>query len=205
MPDPANIPAAGNEVEPNELETRWKSRAARLAQLAEQKASGEQIQLLIFRLGDEFYGFEVQYVIDIRLAGEIAPVPRVPDWVVGVVTIRGRIMSVIDLARYFQLPKAAPAQKNGENHGPADLYQVSVETADMEIALLVDEVLSIEPVPLNQIESQPGLWGEMRPEAVRGLARFSNARAGVDATSLIVLNLPALLADKNLIIEEKIL
>jgi purine-binding chemotaxis protein CheW len=200
-----NIPLVDeNEPSPELLETVWKRRGDHLAQTLEQKDEGEQIQLLIFRLGREYYGIEAQYVFDIRLIKEITLVPRVPDWVVGVVTIRGQILSVIDLRRYFKLPAATSETKNqGDNYVTAP-YQVSVETPAMDSVLLVDEVLSVESLAVNQIKIHTEVLGEMRPEYVRGIINYTHPKTDF-ASILIVLNLVALLADKSLIIEEKVL
>lgn len=195
-----------NELSPELLEMVWKRRGDHLAQTIEQKDEGEQIQLLIFRLGREYYGIEAQYVFDIRLIKDITLVPRVPDWVVGVVTIRGQILSVIDLRRYFKLPAAAvtEAKKDQGDTQITTPYQVSVETPAMDSVLLVDEVLSVEALPVNQIKVHTEILGEMRPEYVRGIINYTHPKTG-DALILIVLNLVALLADKSLIIEEKVL
>ena len=204
-PDQANLPEPGNAAAREGLEARWKNRAERLAQSVEQPESGEQIQLLVFRLGREFYGFEVKHVFDIRLSGEITPIPRVPDWVVGLTTIRGRVLSVIDLLRFFKLPEGSPSEKNQPNPIQPDPCQVSVETPELEIAFLVDEVLSIGSISLSQLEEPQGVWGEMRPETVLGLGRFSDPPAGIQDARMMVINLPALLADPNLVINEKFL
>jgi len=205
MPENNIPPAADIEVAEELVEKIWKRRAEHLAQVVEQKIEGERIQLLVFRLGREVYGFDVKYVFDIRLIGEITLIPRVPDWVVGVVTIRGQILSVIDLRRFFKLPGLSPLEKKGPNLDQLDHFQVSVETPQMEIALLVDEVLSVESIPLNQIKSQPNVWGELRPEYIHGIVQHPNLNSGKDGSIIIVLNLSALLADQDLIIEEKIL
>ena len=59
---------------------------------------------MVIRLGREVYGLETDYVFDIRPLESITHVPRVPDWVAGVVNLRGRIISVLDLQRFLGLP-----------------------------------------------------------------------------------------------------
>lgn len=205
MPD-NNIPyTASIELSEEVIAEVWKQRAEHLAQAVEEKNEEERIQLLLFRLGREVYGFEIKYVFDIRLVGQITPVPRVPDWVVGVVTNRGRILTVIDLRRFFKLPGGFSAENKTPNDSQPDRFQICVETPDMEIALFVDEVLSIEAIPLSQIRNHSDVWGEMRPEYIHGTTYYSGSKTGQDVSIIVVLNLPALLADKNLIIEEKIL
>jgi purine-binding chemotaxis protein CheW len=205
MPDNNIPPTANVEFTEEVIAEIWKQRAEHLAQAVEQKNEDERIQLLLFRLGREVYALEVKYVFDIRLIDQVTLIPRVPDWVVGVVTNRGRILTVIDLRRFFNLPGEPAPENKSPNDSRPDRFQVSVETPLMEIALLVDDVLSVEAVPLNQIRSQPDVWGEMRPEYVHGITHFSGFKTGQADSNIIVLNLPVLLADKNLVIEEKIL
>jgi purine-binding chemotaxis protein CheW len=207
MPEPIIPPTETDSMNFSEevIEEIWKQRAEHLAQAVEQKIEGEWLQLLLFRLGREVYGLEIKYVFDIRLIDQVTLVPRVPDWVVGVVTNRGRILTVIDLRRFFNLPGEASPEDKTSNEYPPDRFQVSVETPQMEIALFVDEVLSVESIPLSQIKNHSDVWGDMRPDYIHGITSYSGANAAQDVCNVIVLNLPALLADKNLIIDEKVL
>ena len=182
------------------LEDAWKRRAERLAQVPEEEETGKQIQLLVFRLGREHYGIDAQYIFDIRQLGDISQVPRTPRWIVGVIYVRGQILSVIDLRQFLKLPEAQPqAEKEEGAVSQPKAYQVLVETSAMEVALLVDEVISVEALPLSRIEKYTETLGELLPEYVSGI--FPNAFGS--HYNLIVLDLPALLGDKRLIIDEK--
>jgi purine-binding chemotaxis protein CheW len=202
MADHLITPAEGFEFAEEMISEIWKRRAEHLAQGIEQKYEGERIQLLLFRLGCEVYGLEIKFVSDIRPLGQVTLVPRVPDWVVGVVTNRGKILTVIDLRRFFKLPGGSSPENGTPGDPQAGHFQVSVETPQMEVALFVDEVLSVESIPINQIKNQSDVWGEMRPEYVHGISKYQTSQ---DISHIIVLNLPVLLADKNLMIEEKFL
>lgn len=201
-----NVALAGlDEIAPEVVQQIWARRAAQLAQVPIQEEEGEQIELVLAQLGHEIYGLDAQNVFDIKPAGQITRVPRVPKWVAGVVNLRGRILSVLDLRRFFGLP---PAEGNGDN-GPESSeripYLVVVETPDMEIALLVEDVLAVETLPASQVqETADTIWG-IHPEYVRGVAQ---RRGGETSTNrdglLVVLDLPALLADERLIIHEEI-
>src|SRR5512146_1897297 len=115
MPDNNIPPTANIDIVEEMKEEIWKNRAEHLAQAIEQANESERIQLLFFRLGREVYAFDVRYVFDIRLIGQVTLVPRVPDWVVGVVTHRGRILTVIDLRRFFKLPGMPAAEDKTPN------------------------------------------------------------------------------------------
>jgi purine-binding chemotaxis protein CheW len=184
-----------DEAAPEVMEQVWARRAERLAQVPAQPDEGEQIQLVLLRLGREVYGLGAQYVFDIRPIEprSVTCVPHAPNWVAGVVNLRGRILSVIDLQRFLGL---SPAEST--DLSTATRCLVVVETPEMELALLADEALPIETVSVSRIQDATGTVRGIRPEYLRGIADRSNG------DSMVILNLPALLADKQLIVHEEI-
>jgi purine-binding chemotaxis protein CheW len=213
-----------DEISPELLHKIWARRAAQLAEVPPQEDESEHIQLVLFRLGREIYGVNAQHVFDIRPAELITHVPRVPDWVTGVVNLRGRVLSVVDLRRFFGLPHAdsADGKHPADGRHPADERHLDedtgsepveethhlmvVETPNMEVALLTDEVLKIEALPTSQIRDTAGTVRGLRPEYVRGVVTRENedADAGKNSAMLVVLDLPALLGDERLIIHEEV-
>jgi purine-binding chemotaxis protein CheW len=192
------------EVSVEELRRVWARRAAELARAPEGEDEGEHIELLMMRLGREAYGVEARYVYYVKVADLITCVPRVPDWVAGVVNLRGRILSVLDLRRLFNLPSAeAEDELDAEETGP---YLVVVEMATMEIALLVDDVLTVESVPVSQIQEVVGTVRGLHPEYVLGVVARNDADAGTGESGsiVVVLDLAALLADERLVVHEEI-
>ncbi len=184
------------------MEQVWARRAEHLAQVPAQPDEGEQIQLVLLRLGREVYGLGVQYVFDIRPVEpkSVTRVPRVPDWVAGVMNLRGRIFSVVDLARFLGLAHqeaSVPKDHALPEDSPAR-YLAVVETPDIELALLADEVLPLEEISVGQIQEATTIVRGIRPDYVRGVAGLTSG------DSLVVLDLPALLADKQLIVHEEI-
>jgi chemotaxis signal transduction protein len=192
------------EMAPEVLEELWARRAAKLAQVPPEDDGGERVDLVLIRLGREVYGLGAKYVWDIKPLGQITPVPRVPDWVAGVVNRRGRIYSVVNLQRFFNLP--AVEGDRGKTQVP---QLVVVETSEMELALLADDVLSIEAIPTAWIEDAAGTVRGLPPEYVRGVARYEvqgapELEAG-KSSLVVVLDLPTLLADERLVVHEEVL
>ncbi len=190
-----------DELSEEALQQAWERRAAQVAEAAREEEQGEQMEVGIIRLGRELYGLEVQYIFDLRPMEQITRVPRVPEWVAGVVNLRGRILSVVDLLRFLGLPGAE------QETADEDRYLLLVQTPEMELAILVDEVLAIEGLPLSQIQEASGAVRGIRAEYVRGIVpRASDNKEQGDAkTLLVLLDLPVLLADKALIIHEEVL
>ncbi len=174
----------------------WARRAVQLAHAPAGPEEGEWLDLVLVRLGREVYGFEARHVLDIRPVGFITLVPRVPEWVVGVTNVRGRVLSVLDLECFFNLP-----QGGGGFYGGLGLL-VLVEAEQMELALQVDDVLAVERVPANQIKEPAGMIRGLPAAYVRGVIEAA-ITAGTEEMA-IILDLPALLADEGLVVDEQV-
>jgi purine-binding chemotaxis protein CheW len=185
------------DADPELVERIWAQRAAQLAKPPAREEEGGQVELALVQLGREVYGIETQHIIEIRPAVRITRVPRVPEWMTGVTNLRGRILSVLDLRRFFGL---APAETKEEDSVTPFQDLVVVETPAMEVALLAEDVLEIEPFPTSRIQSVAETIRGVSTEYVRGVIE-----RGAGLPMIIVLDLPALLADERLIIQEKVI
>jgi purine-binding chemotaxis protein CheW len=185
----------------------WDRRAAQLAQALVEEQETEKVRLVLIRLGREVYGLEARYVFAIKPADLITRVPRVPDWVAGVVNLRGHILSVVDLRRFFGLPCAErDAACDSESNEEAP-HMVVVETADMEVVLLADEVLTVEMWPISQVQDLVSTARKLHPEYVQGVIAQGNKDSDADknGSTVVILDLPALLADERLIVHEEVI
>lgn len=195
------------ELTEEELHAAWARRAAQVATNIEDQDMGQMLEVAVIRLDMEHYGLDVAHVFDIRALEQVTRVPRVPDWVAGVVNLRGRVISVLDLRRYLGLPASTHAEEMSKRH------IVVVESGEMELALLADEVLAIQPIPVAHIQEASGAVRGIRSEYVRGVVVRSEdgsetlhfTHADKDSNLLIILDLPVLLADKRLIVHEEVL
>jgi purine-binding chemotaxis protein CheW len=169
----------------------WERRARQLAQVPVQEDEGERVELVVVRLGRELYGFDVEHVLEIRPVERIARVPLVPDWVVGVFNLRGRILPALSLRRLLGLGEV------GERGG----YLVVVETVDAEIALLVEDVLAVETLPSHRIRDTDDVKRGLSAECVLGAIERRGAPG--DCPVLALLDLQALLADERLTVREE--
>ena len=203
-----NAALAGlDETAPEVVHQVWTRRAEQLAKVPLQEEEGEQIELVMVQLGREVYGLDTQHVFDIRPVGQITRVPRVPDWVAGVVNLRGRILSVLDLRCLFGLSRlearSLPAAEDNVGRDAISPCLVVVETPEMEIALLVDDVLTVKALPVSQVQEVADTIRGIRSEYVRGVAERRDMSTNGDGL-LVVLDLLALLADERLIIHEEV-
>jgi len=161
------------------LEARARA-AARIPEVA--PVAEAVIEVVRFTLGAERYALETTCVREILRSREITSMPGAPDFLVGVTNLRGQIVAVFDLRRYFGIP--AP--------DATDLARVIVLGRErIEFGVLADAVHEVALLRLDQI-SEP-------PESVAGLAR--SFLRGVTAEALIVLDAGVLLDDPRLFID----
>lgn len=177
------------------LEQIWARRAEMLAQEVAEDDGGEHLSVVLVQLGQEVYGLEAQYVYDARPLERVTPVPRAPVWMAGVVNVRGRIYSVLDLARFLNLP----ATSNGND---AASYLVVVQSEALELALKVDTVLSVIALPESHLQEAPDTLN-IPTAIVRGVMQNDDGDPDLPAF-LVVLDLPQLLSDPQLIIHEEL-
>jgi purine-binding chemotaxis protein CheW len=194
-----NATLAGlGEPEPEMMEQVWAQRAAQLARPPEHEEEGEQIGLVLIRLGRELYGLNAQHVLEVRPLEQITRVPRAPNWVAGVVNLRGQVFSVIDLRRFFGLPQVT----GEEDDATPIVYSLAlVETPDAEAVLMVNGVLAVVMLPASQIQGASDALGGLRSDYARGVI----AQEGAEAQTIVVLDLPALLADERLVVHEEVI
>ncbi len=176
-------------ISPAEQHHILATRAAKLAQPEQTEDRGQCLELVEFCLADEFYAVECLYVQEVYPLKTLTPVPGVPAFVAGIVSIRGEIISVVDLKQFFDMPRK----------GLTDLTRVIIlhspdtQTA-MTFGILAEEVTGTMSLPITEIHPPlPTLTG-IRAEYLRGVAN----------NRLIVLDAAKLLADKKIIVHQEI-
>jgi purine-binding chemotaxis protein CheW len=144
-------------------------------------ATARLIELLEFRLADERYAVATRFVQEVHPFDKLTPLPGTPEFVLGVVNARGRILPVFDLKKLFDLPE----------QGLADMHQiVFVRVADVEIGILADLVVGVMRLDVAHLQpSLPTLTG-IRAQYLEG----------VTAERLVVLDLPQILGDPKIIV-----
>src|SRR2546430_2288157 len=119
-----------------------KRRAEQLAKLPPSAEAGDEVEVLVCSLGGERYAVETRHLRAVQWASGITPVPSTPRFVVGIVSVRGEIVTLLDLASMIGL--SAMSFKDGEAC-PALLLGLP----GLRSGLVVDEVLGVERYKLN--------------------------------------------------------
>ncbi|HWR40876.1 MAG TPA: chemotaxis protein CheW [Patescibacteria group bacterium] len=120
-------------------------------------------QLVVFRLGKEFYGISIAQVREIITEQNATKLPRTPEFMTGIINIRGKIVPVVELAARL-----------GLNIEKADDRRIMiVETGGQEIGVIVDEVAEVLHLPESAIEEPLEISSDKR-EHIRGIGKENN-------------------------------
>lgn len=176
----ARVPSA------EEKKSILRARAKELAREAvKENPAEEPTEIVEFLLAYERYGVESSYVREIYSLKELTAVPCTPSFVLGIINVRGQILSVIDLKKFFDLPEK----------GLTDLNKIVIMRNDeMEFGILADFVLGVRSIPASQIQpSLPTLTG-IREEYLKGITQ----------ERVVILDAAKLLTDKKIIVHEEV-
>ncbi|MCX8006538.1 MAG: chemotaxis protein CheW [Coriobacteriia bacterium] len=139
-----------------------RERAESLAQADWEEEVAETRRLMLFRLGDETYAVGVEDVREIVSGFSVTRIPCVPAHVLGVINVRGEIVSVIDLAAVLN-PGAA-----GQGVDSEDGSGIIVRSEDVTAMLVVDEIGDIIEVPAASVEPPLSSLDRAHAETVSG-------------------------------------
>jgi len=123
---------------------------------------GKRAEYLAFMLGTEAYAIQIGNIVEILKPLPITEVPRADPEVVGVMSVRGRLVTVVDLKRRFRLTRSFTMDKKSRI--------LLVDAAGELIGLLVDEVLQVYRLAESEVEP-PQVLGTEQPPHVVGIGR----------------------------------
>lgn len=152
----------------------------KISQTADKNQAADQVlQWVTFRLQEETYGINVMQVQEVLRYSEIAPVPGSPDYVLGIINLRGNVVTVIDTRSRFGLP---PAEVTDNTR------VVIIEAEKQVIGILVDSVAEVVYLKQSEVDVAPNVGTDES-------ARFIQGVANRDGELLILVDLNKLLND----------
>lgn len=129
------------------------------------KASAGTRKYLTFVLGEEEYGLDILKVKEIIGLMEITRVPQMPDFVRGVINLRGRIIPVIDLRSRFGLP---------EQEDTRETCIIVVDLNGVLMGVVVDRVSEVLDLNLEDIEETPEFGAEVDTDFITGMGKYED-------------------------------
>ncbi|KGX88617.1 chemotaxis protein CheW [Pontibacillus marinus] len=125
--------------------------------------NGQDEKIIVFQLKDEEFGVPVQQVGSIERMQHITRVPSTPDFVKGVINLRGVVTPIIDLRTRFDL--------HSKEHDESTRI-IIVHYNDMEVGLIVDSANDVIDIPKEAIEPPPEVVGTVEAEYIQGVAKL---------------------------------
>lgn len=125
--------------------------------------SKEVLQLVTFRLGNEEFSLDILKVQEIIRHMDLTRVPKTPDFVDGVINLRGRVIPVLDLRKRFGLPK-------DENTNETRIIVVDVD--NRTVGLKVDAVSEVLRLPADTVEPPPAIVTGVESEYIKGVGKL---------------------------------
>ena len=160
-------------------------RAAALAKEPVIEPDVEMIDIIEFQLSNEIYAFELKFVKEVYPLNEYTPVPCTPKLIVGIVNVRGRVISVIDIRKFFSLP----------DKGITDFNKIIIiENSSMQFGVLADSIVDVCSVRIDELQKDVPLTNKINGEFLKGVTN----------EGIIILNCEKLLSDNRFIIKEEI-
>jgi purine-binding chemotaxis protein CheW len=126
---------------------------------------GAEVQLVVFRLASEEYCVDIQQVREIIKVQDITKVPKAPEFIEGVINLRGQITPILDLRRRLDLPEA----ERGE-----DTRIIVTELEKNVVGMIVDEVMEVNRLPEKDIDPTPTISTEVGSEFIKGVGKLGD-------------------------------
>jgi purine-binding chemotaxis protein CheW len=148
---------------------------------AKKQPADEALRWVTFRLENEKYGINVMQVQEVLRVSEIAPVPGAPSYVLGIINLRGNVVTVIDTRNRFGLSSAEMDDST---------RIVIIEADEQVVGILVDSVAEVVDLKTSEIETAPNVGTEESAKFIQGVASH-------DGELLILVDLNKLLTDEE--------
>jgi purine-binding chemotaxis protein CheW len=162
---------------------RVRARSLASGAKAEAESPRQFLEVVPFVLGSEHYGIESRHIREILPLTEFTPLPCTPSFVLGLVNVRGQILSIINIKKLFDLPEK----------GLTNLNKIMiVHAGHIELGILADAILGVRSIALEELRSAlPTLTG-IRENYLKGITK----------DPLVVLDVENILSDERIVVND---
>jgi purine-binding chemotaxis protein CheW len=179
------VPAGTLEATTEEKGSVLRARAKSLAREPEKRGDAEEhLELLVFLLAHETYAIETVSIREVYPLTELTPLPCTPDYIYGIINIRGQILTIIDMKKFFDLPEKGITNLN---------RVIVVQQGDMALGILADEIIGIRNIAKN----------DLNPPLPKMAGVHAGYIKGFCGAGIILLDMERFLNDKQLIVHEE--
>lgn len=170
-----------------EIHTLLKNRAMAMAKETEQrKAASAVLGVISFTLAAETYGIESAFVREVYPLKDFTHLPGTPSFIFGIVNVRGQILPVIDLKKFFDLPEKGLGEMN---------KVIILSNAQMEFGIMADIINGTQAIELEDILAIPPTVSGIGEKYLKGITK----------EHIIILDAENILNDEKIIVNEQVI
>ncbi len=147
-------------------------------------------QYLSFTLGNEKYGINIVNTREVLEATELTRVPRMPDFMCGVINLRGSVVPVLDLKLKFKMERDHGHERN--NIIVTEIDDIDGGEGKLTIGIYTDSVHKVLTIEPEDIEEPPKIGIQINTEFIHGMGK-------VDGEFIILLNINKILSTQDLV------
>ena len=103
-------------------------------------------KVMTFHIGDQIYGIEIQYIIEIIGMSHITKVPHVPDYIKGIINVRSKVVPIVDIRTRFGKPEIPYTSRT---------CIITLDFNDTSVGIIVDSVADVEDIHTGDISATP--------------------------------------------------
>lgn len=134
-------------------------------------------KFLTFLLGNEFYGIEIKYVTEIIGMQQVTEVPELPEYIRGIINLRGKVIPVMDVRLRFKKPLLEYNDRT---------CIIVVDINEMSIGLIIDGVSEVMTIPEGDIVLPPGVSQGFHNRYIKGIGKVgSDVKLILDCDKLL--------------------
>lgn len=176
----------GLDPPPAEIKKILRARADTLSREPEMERPAEDLlEIVDFILAYETYAIETAYIREVYPLKNLIPLPCTPSFILGLINVRGQILSLMDIKKFLNLPEK----------GLSELDKIIIlKSDDLELGIQADRILGVRSIPADKIQ----------PPAAIGAGINEKYLKGVTDERVVILDAGRLLSDSEIIINEEV-
>lgn len=141
-----------------------------MSQTAAAKMENKTVELATFYVGDALCGMDILDIQEINKHTKMTDVPQSPEYVMGILNLRGQIVTVIDLGKKLGLSSIELSDES---------RNIIVKSEDESIGLLVDALADVVPADSEKVEPAPANMGGVQGKYFQGVFKTENSLIGI--------------------------
>ena len=127
------------------------------------------MNLLTFKLGGQFFAFNINFVREVIEFSKITYIPLAPEYIEGIINLRGSAIPIIDLRKKLKIAKSEITPNTS-----IVILEIRLNNEIATVGAIVDEVKDVVEIDEESLESAPAIGMKIHPEYVEGITKYNN-------------------------------